>query len=183
MEEKSAFNKQKMDIYAEIKTIESQKQEFIRENQPQNPQAPLGNPAATSMNANGQIIPVLEEDPLQAQIDELKKKLETVSRQESKRIQQQITDLTNEKNRFTREIQKFDDQIEKRQSKIDRLNEQANKTSIKNQVLGKDAERNEYWFFKEDPAKILVKKYVQKSSPIVPIALPQMQKKESGATD
>jgi peptidoglycan hydrolase CwlO-like protein len=58
--------------------------------------------------------------------------LETVSRQESKRIQQQITDLTNEKNRFTREIQKFDDQIEKRQSKIDRLNEQANKTSIKN---------------------------------------------------
>ena len=85
----------------------------------------------------------------------------------------------NEKNRFTREIQKFDDQIEKRQSKIDRLNEQANKTSIKNQVLGKDAERNEYWFFKEDPAKIFVKKYVQKTSPIVPISLPQIQKKES----
>ncbi len=55
-----------------------------------------------------------------------------MSRQESKKIQQQITDLTNEKNRFIREIQKFDDQIEKWQSKIDRLNEQANKTSIKN---------------------------------------------------
>ena len=32
MEEKSAFNKQKMDIYAEIKTIEAQKQEYIKEN-------------------------------------------------------------------------------------------------------------------------------------------------------
>ena len=66
MEEKSAFNKQKMDIYAEIKTIEAQKQEYIRENQPQNPQAPIGIPAAPTMNANGQIIQVLEEDPLQA---------------------------------------------------------------------------------------------------------------------
>ena len=31
MEEKSAFNKQKMDIYAEIKTLEGQKQEYIKE--------------------------------------------------------------------------------------------------------------------------------------------------------
>jgi hypothetical protein len=29
--------------------------------------------------------------------------------------------------------------------------------SIKNQALGKDADRNEYWFFKEEPGKLFVK--------------------------
>jgi hypothetical protein len=37
MEEKSAYNKQKMDIYAEIKVIDGQRQEFIKEHQAQNP--------------------------------------------------------------------------------------------------------------------------------------------------
>lgn len=32
IEERSSFNKQKMDIYAEIKTLETQKQELQREN-------------------------------------------------------------------------------------------------------------------------------------------------------
>ena len=31
--------------------------------------------------------------------------------------------------------------------------------SIKNTVLGKDADRNEYWFFKEEPGKLFVKKF------------------------
>ena len=52
----------------------------------------------------------------------------------------------------------MEEQIEKRQAKIERLNEQANKTSIKTQVLGKDADRNEYWFFKEEPSKLFIKK-------------------------
>ncbi len=55
-------------------------------------------------------------------------------------------------------MQKVEEQIEKRQGKIERLNEQANKTSIKNQVLGKDADRSEYWFFKEETGKLFVKK-------------------------
>lgn len=58
-----------------------------------------------------------------------------------------------------RELQKVDEQIEKRQAKIEKLNEQASKTSIKNQALGKDADRNEYWFFKEDPTRLYIKKY------------------------
>lgn len=33
------------------------------------------------------------------------------------------------------------------------------KTSIKTQMLGKDADRNEYWFFKEEAGKIFIKKY------------------------
>lgn len=67
--------------------------------------------------------------------------------------------MQNEKNKFQKELQKIEEQIEKRQGKIDRLNEQANKTAIKNQVLGKDAHKNEYWFFKEEPGKLFVKMF------------------------
>jgi predicted nucleic acid-binding Zn-ribbon protein len=90
----------------------------------------------------------------------LKKKLESANRVDSKRIQQQITDLTNEKNKLLREMQRVEEQIEKRQAKIEKLNEQASKTSIKTSVLGKDADKNEYWYFKEEPGKIFVKKLV-----------------------
>jgi TolA-binding protein len=85
--------------------------------------------------------------------------MEVANRVESKRIQQQIVDLQNEKNKVLKELQKVEEQIEKRQGKIEKLNEQAGKTSIKNQVLGKDADRNEYWFYKEEPGKLFVKKY------------------------
>jgi hypothetical protein len=72
-----------------------------------------------------------------------------------------------------REMQKVEEQIEKRQAKIEKLNEQASKTSIKTSVLGKDADRNEYWFFKEDPGKIFVKKLIGPSN-LVPISIPQL---------
>ena len=36
LEEKSSYNKQKMDIYAEIKQLETQKQELIREHSQSN---------------------------------------------------------------------------------------------------------------------------------------------------
>jgi chromosome segregation ATPase len=39
-----------------------------------------------------------------AQIDDLKKKLESASRVDSKRIQQQINELTNEKSKLLREM-------------------------------------------------------------------------------
>lgn len=58
-------------------------------------------------------------------------------------------------------MERVDEQIEKRQAKIERLNEQANKTSIKNQAIGKDAQKNEYWFFKEEPSKLFVKKFTE----------------------
>ena len=66
------------------------------------------------------------------QIEDLQKKLDSASRVDSRRIQQQITDLQNEKNKVLKELQKMDEQIERRHSKIEKLNEQANKTSIKN---------------------------------------------------
>jgi len=39
------------------------------------------------------------------------------------------------------------------------LNEQAHKTSIKTSMLGKDGDKNEYWYFKEEPGKLFVKKF------------------------
>ena len=109
-----------------------------------------------------------------AQIDDLKKKLESASRVDSKRIQQQINDLTNEKNKMVREMQRVEEQIEKRQVKIEKLNEQASKTSIKTSVLGKDADRNEYWFFKEEPAKLFVKMAHNPLVKVVPINSAQL---------
>jgi hypothetical protein len=56
-------------------------------------------------------------------------------------------------------MSKIEDQIEKKQTKIEKLNEQILLTSIKNLILGKDSEKNEYWYFKEDPHKLFVKKF------------------------
>lgn len=74
-----------------------------------------------------------------------------------------MQDLENEKNKVQREFQKVEEQVEKRLGRIERLNELATKTSIKNTVLGKDADRNEYWFFKEEPGKLFVKKMEHKA--------------------
>jgi hypothetical protein len=49
--------------------------------------------------------------------------LESASRVDSKRIQHQINELTNEKNKMVREMQRVEEQIEKRQVKIKKLNE------------------------------------------------------------
>ena len=78
IEERTSFNKQKMDLYAEIKTFEQQKIELQREHQ------------ETNVFANS--------EALLAQIEDLKKKLESASRVDSKRIQQQITELTSRRN-------------------------------------------------------------------------------------
>jgi hypothetical protein len=43
-------------------------------------------------------------------------------------------------------------------------------------VLGKDADRNEYWFFKEEPGKLFVKKFHGIPS-IVPITVPKAEVK------
>jgi chromosome segregation ATPase len=93
------------------------------------------------------------------QIQELRERLKTATRVQAKYINQQIHDLESEKNKILREMQKIEDQIEKRQIKIERLNEQAHKTSIKTSMIGKDADKNEYWFFKEEPGKLFVKKF------------------------
>lgn len=66
LEEKSSYNKQKIDIYAEIKQLENQKSELIKENAQNN-----------FFNNSEQIT---------NQIDELKKRLESANRIESKRI-------------------------------------------------------------------------------------------------
>ena len=58
-------------------------------------------------------------------------------------------------------MEKIDEQIERRHGKIERLNESAHKTSIKTQMLGKDCDKNEYWFFKEEAGKLFIKKQDQ----------------------
>ena len=66
IEERTSFNKQKMDLYAEIKGLEAQKLELQKEHQENN------------VFANS--------EALLEQIEDLKKKLESASRVDSKRI-------------------------------------------------------------------------------------------------
>ena len=38
------------------------------------------------------------------------------------------------------------------------MNEKASKTSIKTTIVGKDAQMSEYWFFKDAPTKLYIRK-------------------------
>jgi hypothetical protein len=49
--------------------------------------------------------------------------------------------------------------IENLRNKIKRLNDQIWKVSLKVPVIGRDANKNEYWFFKDEPSKLYVKEY------------------------
>lgn len=52
----------------------------------------------------------------------------------------------------------IEDQIKRKQIAVDRINEKAFKANIRTVMLGKDADRNEYWHFKEDCDRIYVRK-------------------------
>lgn len=84
VEEKSSYNKQKIEIYAEIKQLENQKQELIKDHAQNN-----------FFNNSEQIL---------NQIEELKEKLRNATRVQSKIYYQQINELESEKNKILREI-------------------------------------------------------------------------------
>lgn len=101
----------------EIKQLEVQKQEILKE-------LALNNQSA-------------ENEERQKKIDEIKLKLQTANRMEIKYLNKKLSELEAEKNKALKEVEKIEDQIEKKQTRIDKLGEQSNKTSIKNQMLGK----------------------------------------------
>ena len=47
-------------------------------------------------------------------------------------------------------------------------------------MLGKDADRNEYWFFKEDPAKLFVKRFFNQQAIVQALTSPALTQKETG---
>ena len=54
--------------------------------------------------------------------------------------------------------QQIDDKIARKQAHVQRLADKAYQTSIKTTMLGRDAQRQEYWHFKDDPARIYIRR-------------------------
>jgi len=91
IDEKSGFNKQKLEVYAEIKQLENQKQDLIKEHAQSN-----------FFNNSDEVI---------KEISELQERLQYASRVEGKKIKERIDALQAEKNKVLRERDKIDDQI------------------------------------------------------------------------
>jgi hypothetical protein len=66
--------------------------------------------------------------------------------------------LEAEQNHFSNENSRLEELIKKRQSQITKLNEKLYKSSIKTTMLGQDAQRSEYWHFKDDCSRIYIRK-------------------------
>ena len=92
------------------------------------------------------------------EIDELQEKLLSASRTESKWINNRIYELQKTKNKMQNEQARFDELIAKKHQKIDKVMEQYHGLNIKTSVLGQDGNMNEYWFFKDDPMRLFVKR-------------------------
>ena len=97
-------------------------------------------------------------DEQQKEIETLQRQLEAANRVEGKSIREKILRLQKEKTKLKKDLETIDGRLEKAESKIEKLNEQIAKIAIKPGIVGKDAEKNEYWFFRDEPAKLFVKK-------------------------
>ena len=92
------------------------------------------------------------------ELEDLREKLKLASRTQSKDIRDRIMELESQKNHFTNENSRLEELIKKRQTQIAKLNEKLYKSSIKTTMLGQDAQRSEYWHFKDDCSKIYIRK-------------------------
>jgi hypothetical protein len=61
-------------------------------------------------------------------------------------------------NHFMNENSRLDELIKKKQAHIVKLNEKLYKSSIKTTMLGQDAQRSEYWHFKDDCSRIYIRR-------------------------
>jgi chromosome segregation ATPase len=143
LEDKSKIFKQKNDIHAEIKKIEQDKNDAMQKYNSENQES----------NEN-----------LESEIEKLKEQLMCATRTESKWINGKIQELMKQKNKFADEMFRFDDQINRKHQKIDKLMESYHCLNIRTSVLGQDKHMSEYWFFKDDPHRLYVKKLATKES-------------------
>jgi len=58
---------------------------------------------------------------------------------------------------------RFDDSIARKHQKIEKLMESYHNLNIRTSVLGQDGHMSEYWFFKDDPSRLFIKKIVKEN--------------------
>ena len=138
VEEKSSFNKEKIEIYQIIRQLEQEQQELVKKH------------AESDFVSN--------EETINKELEELYQKLKVASRVQSRDLKERINELEQEKNHFLNENARLDDLIKKKHAHIAKLNEKLYKSSIKTTMLGQDAQRSEYWHFKDDCSRIYIRK-------------------------
>lgn len=109
------------------------------------------------------------EEAILKELEELREKLRMASRTQAKEFRDRIFELEAEKNHFTNENSRLEELIKKRQAHIAKLNEKLYKSSIKTTMLGQDAQRSEYWHFKDDCSRIYIRKEEVQAQPDVVI--------------
>ena len=122
-----------MEIYQAIKQLEEEQKEILKKQQ--DPTFIENEKASTK------------------ELEELCEVLAAASRADSRKIKDRITYLRGERNRITQESSRIEETIKRKQSQLDKINEKLFKANIRTNMLGKDASRNEYWHFKEDPER------------------------------
>lgn len=147
---KSVYNKEKMEVYAEIKSLEAQQQELVKAH------------AESDQAAN--------EEATAKELEDLRVQLAAATRTESRRIKERMAELEGRKNAFRRQQAQLEDQIKKRQAQIGRLHEKTFSAAIKTTMLGQDAAKSEYWHFKDDRGRIYIR--TEEEVPVVPARAP-----------
>ena len=150
LDAKSVYNKEKMEVYAEIKNLETQQQELVKAH------------AESDQAAN--------EEQTNKELEELRAQLAAATRTESRRIKERIVELEGLKNAFRRQMAHFEDQIKKKQLAIARLHEKTFSAAIKTTMLGQDAAKSEYWHFKDDRGRIYIR--TEEEVPVLPAKPP-----------
>lgn len=91
-------------------------------------------------------------------IEELEIQLEQANRTDAKNLRAEINSLHKKKDAYKNSMEEVDLKINRIRVKIEGLNDKIFKTSVKTVQLGRDCEKSEYWYFKEEPSKMFVKR-------------------------
>ncbi len=94
VDDKSTFNREKMDVYQQIRDLEGQQQEFMKK-------------YAEDENNKTQ-------EQMQSELEELRIKLSQASRIEAKHLRERILSLERVKNNYTNQVGNFENQIKKK---------------------------------------------------------------------
>ena len=100
---------------------------------------------------------------MEQQLTELKAQLANSSRTESRLVLDRIREVERRLNSYTKQVGAFDEKAKRFAATIARLNEKAFKSSIKTSILGKEADKSEYWHFKDDCGRLYVRRETQVS--------------------
>ena len=96
VEDKSAFNKEKMDIYQQIRDLETKQHEFIKQY------------AEDETNVS--------QEQMSLQLEELRAQVITATRVEAKPLKQQILSLERKKNYYSDTLHSFEEQTKRKQA-------------------------------------------------------------------